>query len=261
TQRHSSCQELCIEYSFDCCAKDNPDACQDFTDVYTVYDVLETAITQVATPAPPKVFTEKLQNFAKLHEKYLGHLLRTKHQADYYRYILKYLSPGELVMVVDYKMKVELGIHSRENQRNWYGKRGISLHGCYIVAKTLEGEKRCELLDLWSEDTKQDAWFTQSAMDVCFKWLEKEFPGFSVYLFSDNGPHYHNSSVILYLSQVSAVFNITLKEHNFFEAGEGKSALDTHFAHISHKLIRWVRVGNNLDTGEQFADIIKVRFF
>ena len=27
--------------------------------------------------------------------------------------------------------------------------------------------------------------FTQSAMDVGFRWLEKELPGFRVYLFSD----------------------------------------------------------------------------
>lgn len=56
----------------------------------------------------------------------------------------------------------------------------------------------------------------------------------------DNGPHYHNSGVLLYLSEVSRVFNITLKEYNFFEAGEGKSQLDSRFAHISHKIMRWV---------------------
>ena len=28
-----------------------------------------------------------------------------------------------------------------------------------------------------------DAWFSQSTMDVCFRWMEA-FPGFRVYLFS-----------------------------------------------------------------------------
>ena len=40
------------------------------------------------------------------------------------------------------------------------------------------------MIDLWSEDTKQDAWFCQSVMDVGFHWLEKELPGFQLYLFS-----------------------------------------------------------------------------
>ena len=54
------------------------------------------------------------------------------------------------------------------------------------------------------------------------------------------------------------MFDITLKEYNFFEAGEGKSQLDSHFAHISHKIVRWVRLGNDLESGEQVADLIKV---
>ena len=37
------------------------------------------------------------------------------------------------------------------------------------------------MLDLWCEDTKQDAWFTQSALDVGFAWMEKVFPNFQVY--------------------------------------------------------------------------------
>ena len=67
----------------------------------------------------------------------------------------------------------------------------------------------------------------------------------------DNGPHYHNSGVLLYLSEVNRVYN-------FFEAGEGKSQLDSHFARISHKIVWWVRLGNDLESGEQVAELIKV---
>ena len=71
------------------------------------------------------------------------------------------------------------------------------------------------------------------------------------FVFIDNGPHYHNSGFLLYLAEVNAAFNLHLMEYNNFEAGEGKSKLDTHFAHISHKIVRWVRVGNNLESGSQ----------
>ena len=47
-----------------------------------------------------------------------------------------------------------------------------------------EGQKNIEVIDLWWEDTKQDAWFTQSALDIGFRWLESVYLGFSVYLFS-----------------------------------------------------------------------------
>lgn len=77
-------------------------------------------------------------------------------------------------------------------------------------------------------------------------------------LFTDNGPHYHNSAVLMYLAEVNSVFSLNLVEHNFFEAGEGKTVLDTHFAHVSHKLVRWVRVGNDVDSGDQLADLLEV---
>ena len=64
--------------------------------------------------------------------------------------------------------------------------------------------------------------------------------------------------MLLYLAQVNAAFNINLLEYNNFEAGEGKTVLDTHFAHVSHKIVRWVRVGNDLDSGEQLANLLKV---
>ena len=76
--------------------------------------------------------------------------------------------------------------------------------------------------------------------------------------FTDKGPHYHNTSLLVYLAEVNLCFDVSLVEYNNFEAGEGKTVLDTHFAHISHKIVRWVRVGNDLETGEQLAELVSV---
>ena len=65
----------------------------------------------------------------------------------------------------------------------------------------------------------------------------------------------------LNLSEVNQAFNLTIIEHNFFKAGEGKFLLDARFAHISHKIIRRVRVRNNVKTGEQLGSLIKVCIF
>lgn len=46
------------------------------------------------------------------------------------------------MVVIDYKMKLELGMHAREVQRDWYGKRGISLHGFYVIAQVAPGEHK-----------------------------------------------------------------------------------------------------------------------
>ena len=63
----------------------------------------------------------------------------------------------------------------------------------------------------------------------------------------------------MYLAEVNTAFALKLVEYNNFEAGEGKTVLDTHFAHVSHKLVRWVRVGNDLESGEQLSDLLEVR--
>jgi len=60
------------------------------------------------------------------------------------------------------------------------------------------------------------------------------------------------------LPEVNRAFNFRIKEYNNFEAGEGKSQLHSHFARISHKIVRWVRLGNDLESGEQVAELIKV---
>ena len=65
------------------------------------------------------------------------------------------------MVIVDYKMKLELGMYAREIQRDWYGKRAVSLHGFYVIAQVGPGEKRTEVLDVRREDTKLDAWFTK----------------------------------------------------------------------------------------------------
>lgn len=182
-QRHSPCLELCMSYAFDSCAEEHKAMCSDLLPIYTVHSTLMEKIESLPDPAK-KEQKSRLSDFYNTHFDYLAHLLRTKHQSDYYKFVLKNLKPGECVMIIDYKMKLEMGKRTREIQRDWYGKRGISLHGCYVIAQVTENEKSSEVFDVWSEDTKQDAFFTQSALDVCFTWLERTFPGFAVYLFS-----------------------------------------------------------------------------
>ena len=65
------------------------------------------------------------------------------------------------------------------------------------VFQVAEGQRKTEVIDLWSEDTKQDAWFTQSALDIGFRWLETAYPGFSVYLFSSKSHEQSNMNMKL----------------------------------------------------------------
>ena len=170
--------------AFASCSHPHDRFCPDACGIYDVYKQVQMLLSSVPSASEQDCLRKEVDDLMQVHAQYTAHLLRTRHQGEYYKYILDNLQAGEAVVVVDYKMKLELGVRTREIQRDWYGKRGISLHGFLAIAQVSETERRTEVIDLWSDDTKQDAWFSQSAMDVCFHWMEKEFPGFRVYLFS-----------------------------------------------------------------------------
>ena len=96
---------------------------------------VESALEKVEDQQEKASLSESCQQIVANHKEYLAHMVRTKHQGGYYRYVLSNLRPGEIVVIIDYKMKVELGLRTRENQREWYGKRGISLHGFLVIAQ------------------------------------------------------------------------------------------------------------------------------
>ena len=165
-------------------AESHPNCCSDVVALAKVDKAAQDTINRLANTATKQKLEEELKKVMNSHALYASHLWRTKHQADYHKFILNSLQPGDAVVIIDYKMNLELGVHLRECQRDWYGTRGISLHGLLVIAQVDATTKVSTVLDLWSEDMKQDSWFSQSAMDVGFGWLEKTFPGFSVYLFS-----------------------------------------------------------------------------
>lgn len=183
-ERHSPCLELCMNNAFASCTQPHDRCCPEASTLFNVRKDLQELLSNIPSASRQERLKKELDSLMNIHVQYAAHLLRTKHQGEYYKFIQDNLQPGEAIVIVDYKMKLELGVRTREVQRDWYGKRGISLHGFLVIAQVSASERRTEVIDLWSEDTKQDAWFSQSAMDIGFQWMAKEFPGIRVYLFS-----------------------------------------------------------------------------
>ena len=45
-------------------------------------------------------------------------------------------------------MNLELGVRNREIQRDWYRKRGISLHGFLAITQVTATERKTKVIDL-----------------------------------------------------------------------------------------------------------------
>ena len=128
-ERHSSCLELCMGHAFGSCTESHPSCCSDVVALEKVEKVAKDDINRVADTAAKDKLEEELKEVISSHALYASHLLRTKHQADYHKFHFNNLQLGDAIVIIEYKMKLELGVRLREYQRDWYGKRGISLRG------------------------------------------------------------------------------------------------------------------------------------
>ena len=75
------------------------------------------------------------------HTEFMAHLCRTKHQGQYHQFELQSLEPEELVMIIDYKMKLELGAQKRKE--TGMGREGSH---CMVV---LWWPKQVNLRNAW----------------------------------------------------------------------------------------------------------------
>lgn len=103
-QKHSPYLELCLPHAFDSCSEEHNSVPTDISLIYDVQSSLMQSIESMSDVSAKDDLKARLEEVYKVHFDYLGHLLRTKHQGDYYKFVLKYLKPGEYIMVIDYKM-------------------------------------------------------------------------------------------------------------------------------------------------------------
>lgn len=132
---HSDCAELCRDFAFGECSSSHQSSSPDFEDYYSVVKGLEACINGCGNPEKREGYKKDFDEILENHLEYVAHLVCTKHQSDYYSHVTTNLKPGEIVIIIDYKMKPEMGKRLRENQREWYGKRGISIHGFFVMAQ------------------------------------------------------------------------------------------------------------------------------
>ncbi|RHZ65046.1 hypothetical protein Glove_319g72 [Diversispora epigaea] len=134
--------------------------------------------------------------------------------------------------------------------------RGWTLHSILMYTKQENDEKlNIAAFDHWSTDTKQDAWFTASSLHAVFEIMSNK-PKWII-LISDNGPHYHNTEMMLIMAHWKEWYDIEVREWIFLEAGEAKTAIDSHHAQIVHAIKRYVRIGFEIKEGNDIEKAIK----
>lgn len=98
------------------------------------------------------------------------------------------------LIIVDYKMRI-LPQNARETKAEFFGKRGWSLYSVFVYTKNIENQLNIQTFDHWSDDTRQDAWYTASSLHTVFETIDPK-PKW-VTIMSNNGMHYHCTELML----------------------------------------------------------------
>ena len=110
------------------------------------------------------------------------------------------------MVVWDYMMKLLLH-NFREPQKHWFGKKGVSVHGSMFFFRSHDSQDiQVKIHDVLSNgDSTQNWFFTASAFSSRHKDIH------SLIIWSDNGPHYHNTSIILWISWLREICDLTVE--------------------------------------------------
>ena len=112
------------------------------------------------------VFQQQVDKFEESLCQYISHLVRGKHQRSQFLTHIDNLQKGETIIVVDYMMKLLFQI-LHEPQKDWFCKKGVSLHGAmFIFRDSDDGPLTTEFHDNFSEnDDKQNFFFQQAVLN------------------------------------------------------------------------------------------------
>ena len=162
---------------------------------------------------------------------------------------------GKALVVCDY---MKLLLHKfREPQRDWYGKNGVSVHGSmFFFTSDDSGDIQVEIHDVFSNsDSTQNSFFTASVFESTFNNFSSANKNIrSLVIWSDNGPRYHNTSLILWVSRLAELCDLTINCYSFFQAQKGKTSPDSHFATFKFALKGWMKRGFDLMTSEDIEE-------
>ena len=249
------CMTWLLEENADC--KSHAELCNTCFERYLLFHDINALVNGSSLPESRKAhYAKQLDRIKTKAQTYIAHLVRGKYQKLQFVKAINESSPGHAIAVCDYMMKL-LMQKFREPQKDWYAKKGVSVHGCmFFYRSDTSSDIKIEIHDLFSSgDCTQNWYFSASALEATFKNFAALHPNISkVSLWSDNGPHYHNTSLILWLTSLHEICPMTLQKYSFFEAQKGKTALDAHFATFKFVLKGWMKRGNDVQNSQDITN-------
>ncbi|GBC40355.2 hypothetical protein GLOIN_2v1790148 [Rhizophagus irregularis DAOM 181602=DAOM 197198] len=226
TVAHNACISHCLPYAFGTCTESHSHECVECGQLFAIF-------YQLKNDTPITLHNE-LEEYQEHLLYYLAHQTRKVYLNTQFNANLLELDEKGALIVVDYKMKV-LPKSARETKEQFFGKKGWTLHSVLVYTRKEDSfELDIQAHDHWSNDPRQDAWFTAS----------------------NNGGHYHNADLMMTLRYWQDWYGIWPKKWIFLEPGEAKTTIDSHHAQIAHSINRYVKLGFDISSGKDIENAI-----
>ncbi|UZO22655.1 uncharacterized protein OCT59_015012 [Rhizophagus irregularis] len=160
---HVSCVSHCLRHAFGDYNRDHPKVCEK---LFVFFEKLKNNLN-ITHYQTLKEYRKQLIFFM------FHHAQKTYLNAQLNSNLLQLNSDGAL-LIVDYKMRI-LSKSSRKTKSEFFGKRDWSLHSILVYTKNSKTHNfNIQAFDHWSNDTKQNAWFTASSLYSIIETLEKK---------------------------------------------------------------------------------------
>ena len=166
---HDPCIGHCLCNAFGNCDQQHSMICSGCESFFKIFDKLKKAL-RLDLHNSIEEYQTKLINW-------MAHLARKTYLNVHVQVNLNNLDNNGAVIIVDFKMKILLQ-HSRETKKDFYGKHGWSLHSVLVYTKDItKNQLNLEVYDHWSDNSKQDAWFTASSLYTVFETMRISLNG------------------------------------------------------------------------------------
>jgi hypothetical protein len=220
--QHDACINHCMLYAFGACSQLHTKICDHCGSFFRLFKQVQEHI-----PSDSYTELEELQGYLLY---YLAHQTRKVYLNVQFNAHLGEIDEKGAVIIVDYKMKI-LPKSARETKQDFFGKKGWTLHSALVYTRSQDGiNLQVHAFDYWSNDTRQDSWFTASSLHAIMMELNPK-PEWIIFI-SDNGPHYHNADLMMIMRRWKEWYNIDVRKWTFLEAGEAKTSIDSHHAQV-----------------------------
>ena len=184
--------------------------------------------------------------------RYMKHLMRDHQQRKAKAYCFDNLEEDEAFWLKDFAQKV-IPIRYREGQREYFGKKGMSLH----IDVSFRKEKESLLKYVYMTclfRCKQSMIDVLNIGDNVLNKFKQDCPFISkMYAKSDNAGCYHGNYVLEALYKLCLAKGLTLLRYDFNEPCKGKDQCDRESAGAKAVINSFVNSGNDLLTAEDLC--------